>query len=202
METLEPAVVSRPAGSRSARQTLLFARNFLKHPQMLGSVIPSSPFLVNQLLGHFDWERASVVVEYGPGIGNITREILKRLRPDAVLVAIELNPDFVQFLRTEFDDPRLKVVEGSALNIRESLARLQLPMADYVISGIPFSTIPHQFRYDIVQESRAMLQPDGAMLVYQFTRTVLPYLKRTFTRVQEDFALLNILPARIFHCTS
>jgi hypothetical protein len=46
-----------------------------------------------------------------------------------------------------------------------------------------------------------MLRSDGAMLVYQFRRTVLPHLKRHFGRVQEDFAFLNILPARIFHCT-
>jgi phospholipid N-methyltransferase len=201
METLQKAVVSRSPGFRSARHTMLFARNFLKYPQMLGSVIPSSPFLVNQLLARFEWRRASVVVEYGPGIGNITREILRRMRPDAVLVAIELNPDFVRFLRAEIDDPRLRVVEGSALDIRESLARLHLPMADYVISGIPFSTIPHERRSDILRESREMLRSDGAMLVYQFRRTVLPYLKRHFGRVQEDFAFLNILPARIFHCT-
>lgn len=201
METLQKAVVSRSPAFRSARQILLFARNFLKYPQMLGSVIPSSPFLVNQLLARFDWERASVVVEYGPGIGNITCEILKRMRPDAVLVAIELNPDFVRFLREEIDDPRLRVVEGSALDIRETLARLNLPMADYVISGIPFSTLPDQSRSDILRESREMLRSDGAMLVYQFRRTVLPHLKRHFGRVQEDFAFLNILPARIFHCT-
>lgn len=201
MGNFQEAALSRTTGSRAARQTVLFAKNFLKHPQMLGSFVPSSPFLVNQLLGHFDWRRASVIVEFGPGIGNITRQILKRMRPDAALVAIELNPEFVQFLRSEVDDPRLRVVEGSALDIRETLNSLQLPMADYVISGIPFSTIPHQFRCDILRESRDMLQPDGAMLVYQFTRTVLPYLKRNFTRVQEDFALLNILPARIFHCT-
>src|SRR6266850_5591880 len=101
METLQKAVVSRSPAFRSARDTILFARNFLKYPQMLGSVIPSSPFLVNQLLARFDWGRASVVVEYGPGVGNITREVLKRMRPDAVLVAIELNPDFVRFLRAE-----------------------------------------------------------------------------------------------------
>jgi len=42
---------------------------------------------------------------------------------------------------------------------------------------------------------------NGIWLVYQFRRTVLPHLKRHFGRVQEDFAVLNILPARIFHCT-
>ena len=55
----------------------LFARNFFKHPSMLGSVIPSSKFLVKNLLDRIDWDRARVVVEFGPGVGTITREVLK-----------------------------------------------------------------------------------------------------------------------------
>ncbi len=35
---------------------LLFAGNFLRHPYMLGSIIPSSRFLVNQVLEPIDWE--------------------------------------------------------------------------------------------------------------------------------------------------
>jgi len=65
----------------------------------LGSLVPSSRFLVNSLLSRVDWERARVIVEYGPGIGNMTQEILKRMRPDAVLVAIEMNPEFVRFMQ-------------------------------------------------------------------------------------------------------
>jgi phospholipid N-methyltransferase len=202
MENLQQATLARATGSTKIQQTVLFAKNFFKHPRLLGSFVPSSPFLVNQLLAPVDWRRASVVVEYGPGIGNITRQVLKRMRPDAVLVAIEMNSEFVEFLRSDVDDPRLQVVEGSALDIREILAGLRLPPVDYIISGIPYTNIPHELRCDILRESRGMLQPDGAMLVYQFTRTVLPYLQRTFGRVHQDFTLLNILPARIFHCTS
>lgn len=190
----------RSNGSRRSRQTVLFAKNFLKHPWLLGSFVPSSPFLVNQLLAPVDWRRASVVVEYGPGIGNITRQVLKRMRPDAVLVAIELNSEFVHFLRNDVNDPRLQVVEGSALDVGGILGALNLTQVDYIISGIPYTNIPHALRCDILRESRRMLQPDGAMLVYQFTRTVLPYLRRHFGRVEQEFALLNILPARIFHC--
>ena len=54
---------------------------------MLGSVIPSSRFLVNDLLNQIRWERAQLIVEYGPGVGTITQEILRRMRTDAVLVA-------------------------------------------------------------------------------------------------------------------
>ena len=51
---------------------LLFARNFFRHPRMLGSIVPSSRFLIRELLGPVDWTRARVVVEYGPGVVGIT----------------------------------------------------------------------------------------------------------------------------------
>jgi phospholipid N-methyltransferase len=184
-----------------SRRILLFARNFLKYPKLLGSLVPSSPFLVNQLMSKVDWQRASVVVEYGPGIGNITREILQRMRPDAVLVAIELNSEFVTYLREEIRDPRLHVVHGSASDAAAILAGLKLQHADYIISGIPYSTLPDPVRRKIVRESRRLLDPAGALVVYQFTRTVLPYLQPIFRQVEQDFNLLNILPARIFYCT-
>ena len=185
----------------TSSQVLLFARNFFRHPSMLGSLVPSSRFLVNDLLTQLDWERARVVVEYGPGVGTITQELLKRMRPDAVLVAIELNQEFVQFLEEEVEDPRLRVVHGSARSVREALSRLGLPNADYIISGIPFTNIPAAMRFEIMQESRQALQPDGALLVYQFTTTVLPYLESSFSTVRQNFQFWNILPARIFYCT-
>ncbi|HEY1263980.1 MAG TPA: rRNA adenine N-6-methyltransferase family protein [Terriglobales bacterium] len=185
----------------NSSQALLFAKNFLRHPSMLGSLVPSSRFLVNDLLSQLDWDRARVVVEYGPGVGTITQELLKRMRPDAVLVAIELNPEFVRFLEDEVPDPRLRVVHASASSVREALARFGLGNADYIISGIPFTNIPGAMRLEIMQESRQALQPDGALLVYQFTATVLPYLKSSFTTVRQNFQLWNILPARIFYCT-
>ena len=43
-------------------------------------------------------------MEYGPGVGVITAEILRRMRSDALLIVIELNPDFVTHLRASFPD--------------------------------------------------------------------------------------------------
>jgi len=190
---------TRSAGLTS--QLILFARNFFKHPAMLGSIIPSSPFLVNDVLSQVDWDRAQVVVEYGPGVGTITQQILKRLRPDGMLIAIELNPQFVSFLHEKIRDPRLHVVQGSAASALQALASLNLDRADYIISGIPYSLIPDPTRQEIMDQAREMLSPNGTLLVYQFTDAVLPYLQSSFGSVRQDFQLLNILPARIFACT-
>ncbi|HTM36296.1 MAG TPA: rRNA adenine N-6-methyltransferase family protein [Terriglobales bacterium] len=193
---------SRNGGSRSlGSHLLLFAMNFFKHPTMLGSVIPSSRFLVKAVLSQVNWERARVIVEYGPGVGTMTQQILQSMREDAILVAIELNTQFVEFLDKKITDPRLRVIHSSATDVREVLAALGLDRADYVISGIPYSTMADSMRDEILKETRELLDPEGALLVYQFTRTVLPYLRSNFTSVEQDFQPLNILPARIFCCT-
>jgi phospholipid N-methyltransferase len=179
---------------------LLFGRNFIKHPKMLGSLIPSSRFLVNHLLAEVDWSRARVLLEYGPGVGTFTTEILRRMRPDAVLVALETNTDFVRFLKRRFRDERLHVIHGSAADADAVLADLGLGRADYVISGIPYTTMSPDLRDVILHKTRSVLNPDGAFLVYQFTRAVLPYLQREFGSVYQDFEPLNVMPARLFYC--
>jgi phospholipid N-methyltransferase len=190
---------SKPALGASAM--LLFARNFFRHPALLGSLVPSSSFLVNSVLDQVNWDRAGVIVEYGPGVGTMTEKILERMRPDALLIAIELNLEFVDFLSKKIDDPRLRIVHSSATGVREIFAALSLGRADYVISGIPYSSIAHPLRREIVKQTRELLHPDGALLVYQFTKTVLPYLESHFASVKQNIQLLNILPARIFYCT-
>jgi phospholipid N-methyltransferase len=191
--------VPAPNATRS-EQLLLFGRNFIKHPKMLGSLIPSSRFLVNKVLNEVDWSRARVFLEYGPGVGTFTTEILKRMRPDAVLVVLETNADFVRFLRGKVRDDRLHVIHGSAAEADMALARLDLGQADYVISGIPYTTMPGELRDLILRKTHAVLNPNGAFLVYQFTRAVLPYLRQVFGLVRQDFEPLNVMPARLFYC--
>jgi phospholipid N-methyltransferase len=187
-------------GTGVVSRMALFARNFFKYPTMLGSLIPSSRYLVNDILSQVDWARARVIVEYGPGVGTITQEILRRMRPDAVLVAIELNLEFFEFLRQEISDPRLRLVRASANDAPRVLGELGLQKADYVISGIPYSVMPKRLRGEICQRTSTIVHPNGAHLVYQFTTAVLPHLQRSFRSVERDFQPFNILPAHLYYC--
>lgn len=181
-------------------QWALFARNFFRHPKMLGSLIPSSRFLIERLLREIEWDQARVIVEYGPGVGSFTSEMLRLMRSDAVLIAVETNPEFVAFLRRAYPDPRLQVVHGSAADVEKVLADRGVSRADYVVSGIPLSTLPDCTREEILISTHRALQPEGALLVYQFSPKALPDLRRIFSRVNRSFEPLNVLPALIFYC--
>ena len=201
MSTSEGSPMSQdhrtPRGSGSA---WLFALNFFRHPRMLGSIVPSSRFLIRQLLEPVDWAQARVIVEYGPGVGVITTEVLRRMGPDAMLIAIETNPDFVSYLRESIKDERLHVVEGSAESVDEILRRYGQSNASYIISGIPFSTIPAPVRERILLKTCEVLKPGGSFLVYQFSSRVLQDLQRIFRYVRRKFEPLNVLPAHLFFC--
>ncbi len=193
-------VATTPASDRAP--LALFAKNFFRHPRMLGSIIPSSRFLIRRLLREADWSKVRTVVEYGPGVGTITRAVLERLRPDARFVVIETNPDFVAYLQESLPDPRLHVVQGSAADVEQILAERGLSHADVAISGIPMSTLPPGVRESVLDATRRVLDPGGQFLVYQFSPTVGTHLERVFTSVRRSFEPLNVLPASLYFCTT
>jgi phospholipid N-methyltransferase len=190
--------VSRTEESQDS--AIVFARNFFKNPRMLGSVIPSSRYLINQLLRDVEWDRARVIVELGPGVGTISREILRRMRPDATLLAFEINDDFVAHLRQNLADARMRVQHRSGAEVNEALRELRLGKADYVIAGIPFSMMTDDDRMAVLRNCRDALGDGGVMLVYQFSGKVRGDLQKLYGRVHRLFEPRNILPAQVFHC--
>lgn len=200
MTAFEAGRAGRKAIRRSRRPgpLTMFARGFLKNPVMVGSVIPSSRFLIEKILAPVDWERTNVFVEYGPGVGTITRPILKRLKPDAKLIAIDTNPDFCEYLRHEINDPRLIVVNRSAAELGDILAEHGCDGADYVISGLPFSTLPPGVGPAIVKATKGSLKAGGIFLVYQFSPKVVDFLRLEFEDIDRGFEPLNVPPAVLF----
>lgn len=198
---MEATSTSSAPGARSrAAELFLFASNFLRHPNMLGSVIPSSRFLVDAVLDRVAWSKAKVVVEYGPGVGTLTAEILRRMRSDARLLAIETNPQFVRFMQRALPDSRLIVERGSAEDVGEILERHAVPRASIIISGIPLGSFPRWLQAGIAEASRDALEPDGRFLVYQFTARVLPVLRAIFPDVARAREWRNFPPAHLFDC--
>ncbi len=185
---------------RSLEQAGLFLKNFLRHPLMLGSAIPSSRYLISRVLDQVDWAKIRTAVEYGPGVGTFTRPILNHLSKNANLLAIELNAEFAELLRNDTDDARLRVAHGSCADVGRWMHSYQLPKADFILSGIPYTVLNPTLRHRILTATRDALSDDGVFVVYQYTRAVLPDLQQVFSKVEDDFEPLNILPARVFFC--
>ncbi len=177
---------------------LLFFRKFLKAPAKVGSIIPTARATIDALLNPVDWQPVDCVVEYGPGTGVFTRAILERLGSEARLFAIDTDADFIAYLHATISDSRLTCVLGSAANVNAILTKHGKMSADYVVSGLPFSTLPEGVADDIMAATARAIRPGGTFLVYQYSDFVLPFLRRHFTTVAVRRAWRCIPPAKLF----
>lgn len=176
----------------------VFLKGFLKHPVMVGSIIPSSRFTVAKMLGPVKWNEVKLFVEYGPGVGTFCRPILDRLPRDAMLIAIDTNPDFIRYLRKTITDSRFRAVHGSAADVEEIIAEHGFDHADYVVSGLPFSTLPDNLGPRIAAATARAIRPGGAFLVYQFSAAARDFMRPHFGRIDSGFEFWNILPCKLF----
>ncbi|MFQ5415511.1 MAG: class I SAM-dependent methyltransferase [Myxococcota bacterium] len=174
-----------------------FLQGFLARPREVGSIIPSSRFLERRIVKTAAVTNARVLVELGPGTGGTTRALLRAMRPDAHLLAIEVNPRFVELLG-EIDDPRLIVHHGSAADISAALDRYELTTPDVILSGIPFSTIERRTGRDILRSVHDSLHPGGLFVAYQLRDRVGSLGREVFGPARVQTELFNVPPMRVY----
>lgn len=176
-------------------RNLRFLKTAIKDYRV-GALSVSSKYVVRHLLSRmprgFRW-----VVEYGAGDGVITREILKILPEDGLLIAIEINPEFFMELR-KIKDKCFRAMKGDAVHLSKRLNAFGLPQIDAVVSGIPFSFIQPELRRKIVENTYRAIAPGGVFLMYQHSLWALPLLKEKFCRVEVSFEPRNFLPYFVF----
>lgn len=176
----------------------MFLAGFIKHPVMVGSIIPSSARLIRRMLGPVDWANVRLFVEYGPGVGTFCGPILARMGPDARLIAIDTNPDFIEYLGDTIRDPRFSAVLGSAADVEAIIADAGFAHADYILSGLPFSTLPPGVGDAIAAATFRALRVGGAFLAYQFSPKVRDFIATQTSRIDHAFEVGNIPPCQLY----
>ncbi len=165
-----------------------------------GTIVPSSRFLVKKMLHEIDFTKADVIVELGPGNGVITKRILKKLHPTAMLICFEINDSFYEELN-KIDHPQLKIVNESAEKITEVLEELGFSKSCHIISSLPLTNIPEEISDNILESSYNSLEDKGTFIQYQYSLKYFKKLKSVFNKeVSLGFEVLNIPPAFIYRC--
>jgi phospholipid N-methyltransferase len=163
----------------------------------VGAVLPTSRWAVRDMLDLADLSRADLVVELGAGTGVQTGEVLARLRPNARLVALEIDPDLAKLLEERYDDPRLQVVCDSAENLDVHLGGKR---ADVLVSALPYTSFEAGLRRRVLDLLPVALAPGGVLLVIQYSPLILRELRRRFPSVQQKITPWNVPPAFLYAC--
>ncbi len=182
---------------RNIQQRIRFFRSFLANPRQVGAILPTSRRAVRDMLDMANFTQARCVVELGAGTGSYTEEVLERLRPDAHLLAFEIDPDLVATLSERIKDPRVRVINDSAENLEGYLDGARV---DVIVSAIPFTSLPEDVKRNIFEQITQTLAPEGVMVVIQYSTMVQRDLTRLFASVRRRVSPLNVPPAFLFAC--
>ena len=171
---------------------------FLLRDKYIGSITPSSRYLVAKLVSAMNIGEAQTVIEYGPAQGILTKKILEALPARARLIAIERNQDFYEILRRYITDTRFRPIQGDVRKIDQIASDLGISQADAVVSCIPFALLTRDECEDLLKKTSRLLKPGGRFVLFQYSPQMFPILKKHFSRFKTEFVLRNIPPAFVF----
>ncbi|MBI2139738.1 ribosomal RNA adenine dimethylase [Candidatus Woesearchaeota archaeon] len=177
----------------------VYIREFLRNYRSIGTIAPSSRFLIKKMLKPIDFSSASLIVEFGAGEGCITKEILKKMRPDAVLMSFEKNENIFGIL-SGIKDKRLIAIKDGAEKLPSYLISFNLPKPDCIVSGLPLASLPKDAGKNIIDAVKTSLPPQGKYIQYQYSLKSFRGFREKFSSVKLDFTLWNIPPAFVYTC--
>jgi phosphatidylethanolamine/phosphatidyl-N-methylethanolamine N-methyltransferase len=184
-----------------------FLAQFIRNPHTVGAVLPSSKALARAMLEPVDFDTLSTIVEFGPGIGAITQEILQRLSGNQRYFGFEINPNFLQQLRQRF--PNQTFIGKPASEIAQVLRASQIETIDAVICGLPWASLPISEQSKTLEATISCLKPGGRFITFAYLQgLILPAARALRRRLNENFSTVsrtrivwqNIPPAFAYVC--
>lgn len=195
-----------PGGDpRTARRA--FLATALRRPATMGAVAPSSPRLGAVLASVVPSTGTPVVVELGPGTGAVSAVIAEKLPPGARHIAVELDPDMVEFLRRT--RPDLEVVPGNAADLAALLAERGIGTVDAVVCGLPWALFDDATQTALLGEISRSIGDRGAFTTFAYLHGMSLAAARRFRRTLRstfDEVLVtatvwrNLPPAFVYVC--
>lgn len=193
--------------ARQPRAYLTFLKEYCRNYRQIGAIAPDSRPCVNAMFRYVPFRTANLILEFGAASGAVTRRILLRKRPDAVLVSFEKNPSFYRLLNKNVSGDNFFPVQEDVFDSARVLGQIGLSgfPVDCVISTLPCSFL--DFEGLLEHAVLPLLAPGGVFVQYLYSLSTLrgyrlsPRLRNYFENIHSRFVLLNLPPVLIYSCT-
>lgn len=171
------------------------ALEFTKNVFQTGALFETSRKVEIEICKYIPRSENAIVVEFGMGHGNITKEILNTISSSSKLYAFEVNKDFCEHVRKTIKDERLVIINESA----EYLKKYVSEDVDSVIASIPFSFFSKEKGLGIIQDSYDVLASGS----YYSQVLLSKFNFKKFQLIFDECELLKLPNLRleyIYHC--
>lgn len=175
-----------------------FIYEFYKNPFSIGAIKESSIYLAHEMVNSVDLCKCDNIVEYGPGTGVFTKEIIERKKDSAKFIIIEQNKEFYKKLVQIYGHIRnVYIINDSAENVKQYMNQYKMETIDVVFSGLPFTSLPKDVTNNILTETRRCLSDKGRFISFQYSLLKKNVFSEYFNILGYKKVLLNLPPAYV-----
>ncbi|MGL5576647.1 MAG: class I SAM-dependent methyltransferase [Sarcina sp.] len=179
----------------------MFFLEYIKNPRKVGAVAPSSKFLASKMIGEINFEQAKCIIEYGPGTGIFTKKLVDNTKDNTKIILIEINKEFYHKLNKLYGHKEnVLILNESAENIDEILKKHNIKKVDYIVSGLPFASLPKEVSDKILTKTANIIEDDGEFITFQYSLVKKKLFDRFFDQIATDKTYRNIPPAYVLRC--
>lgn len=177
---------------------LNFLIQYIKNPRTIGAIAPSSKYLSSEMIKNIDFRNINLIVEYGAGTGSFSEKIIERKKSETVLILIEQNIEFCKILNQKFQNsPNVKIIHSSAENVVSIIRKSGFEKADYIISGLPFTSLPEKISQNIFTATKNIIGKEGKFITFQYSMIKCNFFNRYFKIASIEYVKKNIPPAYV-----
>ncbi|MCL1875648.1 MAG: methyltransferase domain-containing protein [Synergistaceae bacterium] len=182
-------------------EKLIFFKRFISAPSRIGSVTPSSKYLMHEMLNKVIWSECESIVELGAGTGVFTCKIAEKMASGRLIV-FEIDEKLRSMIKTNHKkNKKLKVtIHSNAEELPETIESFGLRKVDCILSSLPFTALPQKMTDNILNAIAECLKPDGKFVAYQYSHIMKKEFEKRFKSVKVSFVLRNIPPAFVYEC--
>lgn len=193
----------------TVQRQVVFIRKFFQSPRRIGAIAPSSAALASEIVAQANVHQSKAVLEFGPGTGSFTTQILAGLPANGRLLSIEADPGLVVLLRKKFDVPSVDIAAGYAQNARRIMKAYSFPNPDCIVSGLPWALFDSKTQKDILTEAQTVLKPGGIFTTFAYVHALsFPEAKAFRSLLESSFSDVrlsrtiwnNLPPAIVYSC--
>ncbi|MCL1941073.1 MAG: methyltransferase domain-containing protein [Synergistaceae bacterium] len=182
-------------------EKFIFFKRFISAPSRIGSVTPSSKYLLREMLNKVDWNECKSIVELGAGTGVFTGKIAEKMKSGRLLV-FEIDEKLRSMIKThDRHGKKLKVtMHKNAEELSAIIESLGLQKVDCILSSLPFTALPREMTNNILNGITRCLKRDGKFVAYQYSHIMRKEFEKRFGSIRISFVLRNIPPAFVYEC--
>lgn len=158
---------------------LTFMKEVVRNNKTTGAFGPSSRELAEAVTDLARLQDAKVIVEYGAGDGVFTEAVVRKMKPDAYFIAMEISAALVEATRKRC--PTATVIHDGAQNALKYLKEAGHDHCDAVVSGLPWTRFDDALQNEILEATYEVLAPGGRFVTFAYaTSPWFPSGKRFF----------------------